>query len=389
MIIKSPSVKINRDNTSRSLLYLVNRISADDTQHLVHIPNLLRKLTARGWLVQLVSERGGAGSAKIDGLPVTYLSQEGRWSRLPGLIRVLVSARRKGNRLVFVRISKSSALISGILGRFFGWKTLYWVSGTVQDFNIRKRRWRGRLENISLGVVLHIVDYLATGPETMKNYYSNYFNLPQEKILVLYNDIECSSLETNRLHNAQPAGTEDRVLMVHRLSPVRETMRWFPKIIDALSARQARGQKVVLEVIGTGPELPELQRAAHQNRSFVHFRGAVPNRHLDEYYRRADLFLMPSAREGFPRVCLEAMAQGIPVVATDAGGTRDIFGPLQQEFVVSVDEPAQFVRKMEELLDYPDRRRALAEENLQYVQRFSTDAVATMYDERLSALLGR
>jgi glycosyltransferase involved in cell wall biosynthesis len=42
------------------------------------------------------------------------------------------------------------------------------------------------------------------------------------------------------------------------------------------------------------------------------------------YYRAADLYLMPSEEEGFPRVLLEAMASGCPFVAFDVGGVRDI-----------------------------------------------------------------
>jgi glycosyltransferase involved in cell wall biosynthesis len=371
----------------KRLTYIVNYLSADDTQHYVHVPRLLSALEMRGWTIDLLSERGGFGTVEILGRSVTFLSRQSKWKRVANLVAKLLAMRNRGGRLVFVRISSFAALASSLLGRVFGWRTIFWISGTVEDYDLR-RGLLGRLAVMRLWILFRLVDRLATGPETMARYYTGRYGLPPSKIVVLYNDVEI--LAASRRTEA----TQDqvfRVLMVHRLSPVRETTRYFPNLVDSLSRfAAATGSSVVLDICGDGPERPELERIASQARRPVEirFHGAIPHRELEHHYRHATIFVMPSYREGFPRVIIEAMAHGLPIVATDAGGLPDLCGPAQQNYVVDRNHAKALGDAVERLLGLPAEREKLAAENLLSVERFSTSAVAQMYDEALSAILG-
>lgn len=375
-------------NFEKSLIYVVNRIGKQDSQHFVHIPNLLNRLCLDGWSIRLISERGGRGQTTVSGIPLTYLSSEGRWSRLPKLASALIGARRGGNRLVFVRISKSAALVSAVLGRIFGWKTLYWLCGKNEDFNIREKSWIGRGEIIFLWILFRLVDNLVTGPEEMNKYYRDYYGLPERKVITLYNDIETEGLPAADRYEEKRHETTLNILMVHRLSPIRETMNWFPGIMKMLSRRQAAGKWTRFDVVGGGPELPELQEEAVKYPDVdIHFHGTVPNSDLECFYRRADLFIMPSAREGFPRVVIEAMGRALPIVATAAGGTRDLFGPLSRPYCFALDDTEGFAKAIDELLDDRELRVQLARENRERVEKYSTISVARQYDEKLSGIL--
>lgn len=374
-------------STIYSLLYVVNRVSKNDSQHFVHIPNLLSRLAARGWNVRLLSEKGGRGDAEVSNIPVTFLSMESRWSRIPVLLKTLLEARRRGNRLVFVRISKSSALVSGIAGRLFGWKTLYWLCGTVEDFNLREKGWRGRIEIAFLWILFRVVDHLVTGPETMNAYYRTYYGLSASKVVTLYNDVEVES-QVKRQNKATDADARPNMLMVHRYSPVRETMRWFPRLLAMLQSRYELGKSVRFDIIGAGPELLDMKEAARTYPNLdLCFHGLMPNWEINAFYRRADLFVMPSYREGFPRVVIEAMANGLPIVSTNAGGTIDLFGSLQAPYCIDRDDVEGFVNAADELLDDVKLRARMAEENIEQAQRFSSHSVAQQYDETLRKLL--
>jgi glycosyltransferase involved in cell wall biosynthesis len=95
------------------------------------------------------------------------------------------------------------------------------------------------------------------------------------------------------------------------------------------------------------------------------------------------MFVHPTYTEGFPRVLIEAMAAGLPIVTTDAGGTGQLLGPKQMEFVVNKNAPDEFALKTIDLIARSELWQSLALENKSLVQRFSTPAVAQMYMKAL------
>ena len=102
-----------------------------------------------------------------------------------------------------------------------------------------------------------------------------------------------------------------------------------------------------------------------------------------DYYKVADVFINPSYSEGFPRVVIEAMSSGLPVVATDVGGTRDIMGPEQKKFLVDKDDRTEFRNKVIYLLTHSEVRNKIILENKEHVKRYTTDSVSKMYIERI------
>ena len=96
-------------------------------------------------------------------------------------------------------------------------------------------------------------------------------------------------------------------------------------VIDAL--RECQNTNICLRIVGDGPERANLQTRAADLAGRVEFTGAVPHDRIMDEYDRADMFLLPSIRECGGAVVLEAMARGLPVVATDWGGPADYITP--------------------------------------------------------------
>jgi glycosyltransferase involved in cell wall biosynthesis len=77
-----------------------------------------------------------------------------------------------------------------------------------------------------------------------------------------------------------------------------------------------------LALVGDGPDRKRLERVFAKLP--VHFAGFLAGEELATAYASADVFVMPSSTETLGFVALEAMASGVPVVAADAGGLRDV-----------------------------------------------------------------
>ncbi len=373
----------------RKLVYILNYAGSDDTQHYVHVFNLLAALKELGWSIVVLSEKGGVGRATIFGQEVRYMSENGGLVRLWATFRELLSLQRKGYRLVFVRISRPAALVAlaaGLIGRS---RLLYWLSSANQDLD-RKKSFLSRLSvTLQLGAIIRGCARFVTAPETMARYATDVIGVPDSKVLLLYNDID---LKRFSVVDRKPA--EDgpvHILFVHSLSPNKEASRYFAALMRALNALRRKGAKPELTIVGEGPEKRLLETMARDagQADVVHFLGGVPNQEIMSHYERADIFIMPSYREGMPRVILEAMASGLPIVATDAGGTRDLLGSMQQDFIVPRDDPVVFAERLCRLVEDSDARARLTGENLKRISRYSTETVARMYDRELSALLGR
>ncbi len=373
---------------TKKLVYILNYVHETDSQHFVHVFNLLDTLRDRhGWDITILSEKGGKGRRTVFGWEVKYLSERGFLGRQLRLVQQLIAARLAGARLVFVRISLPPTVMTIALGKLLGIKTVYWQSSANFDldkdnFSVNRRIY-GRL----MRIVSRHVDRFVTGPETMVDYYHQYYGVARSRLRLLYNDID-----TRRFTPGNRDSRSDRslkVLFVHSFSPSKNAVKYLPAIIEVMNEVAAGGIPIAFDLVGDGPERQEVEHIVRAASPQVHVRllGALPNTALPSHYAEADLFVMPSYREGMPRALMEAMAAALPAVSTDAGGTRDVVGTLQSRFVVSRDDVDGFGDALRTLLRDADLRRQVGEENHQHVQRYSTQAVADMYNHVLEDML--
>ncbi|MEK4008031.1 glycosyltransferase family 4 protein [Paenibacillus sp. FSL H3-0333] len=117
--------------------------------------------------------------------------------------------------------------------------------------------------------------------------------------------------------------------------------------------------KVQLVIVGDGPLLPELKSQAQEN---VTFTGARHGEELAELYASADLFVFPSCTETFGNVVLEAMASGLPVIAADAGGTRELIAPGVTGMLFEPRSPAAMAEQICTAAARPLLRSAMGRE---------------------------
>ena len=148
--------------------------------------------------------------------------------------------------------------------------------------------------------------------------------------------------------------TRPRVLFTGRLHPQKN----LGVLIDAWPAVvRATGARLIL--VGQGPERERLEGQARALGVADHvvFHGAVAD--PADVLRAADLFVLPSRAEGMSNSLLEAMATGLPCVASDIGGNQDLLGPGGAGVLVPGASAETWAGCLIALLDDPDRRARL------------------------------
>lgn len=115
------------------------------------------------------------------------------------------------------------------------------------------------------------------------------------------------------------------VLYVGRLSPEKGVKY----LIDAMPLILNKMPKTKLLIIGNGPIKQELENQVKKLNleSKIIFLGAVEHNKLPPYFATADIFVLPSIKEGFGLTVIEALASACPVISTGVGGIKDIVPP--------------------------------------------------------------
>lgn len=148
---------------------------------------------------------------------------------------------------------------------------------------------------------------------------------PNNKVIVIYNAVDESifiprSKAFCRSKLALPQNSKI-ILSVGNLIP----RKGFKYLIQALPKILIKVPNTILIIVGDGPQKDDLKRLVEvlKLEGKVIFRGRVPTEELCLYYGAADVFVLPSLHEGHAVVLLEAMASGLPIIATKVGGNLE------------------------------------------------------------------
>lgn len=132
-----------------------------------------------------------------------------------------------------------------------------------------------------------------------------------------------------------------------------------------------------LTVAGSGPEGPALQDLVHELGldSSVRFTGALSRDQMSALYSEADIVLNPSTTDNMPNSLLEALASGVPVVTTSAGGIPFIVTHRKTAMMVDLRDPQAMAESTLELLREPALAAGLVAAGLEEVRQYSWYAV--------------
>jgi glycosyltransferase involved in cell wall biosynthesis len=146
-----------------------------------------------------------------------------------------------------------------------------------------------------------------------------------------------------------------------------------PTAIRAFARIRLAYPRARLTIAGTGPELEPLQALVRQFglEGGVRFPGRIDNEKIPALYASADCFLNPSTVDNMPISILEAMACGVPVVSTGAGGIPDLVEDGVSALLVPVGDDESMAARVLDILGSKERRDALRQAGLAAASRFS------------------
>ncbi|QQG65899.1 glycosyltransferase family 4 protein [Desulfobulbus oligotrophicus] len=116
--------------------------------------------------------------------------------------------------------------------------------------------------------------------------------------------------------------------------------------------------------------------------------GTIPHHAMPAVYQSADILLFPTVREGFGLAAAEAMACGLPVVATDCSSLPELIDEGKGGFLCRIGDVTSFAQKIQLLADNPLQRREMGEYNRNKIEKtFTLEQMVNQYIELFERLL--
>ncbi|WP_086934322.1 glycosyltransferase [Agarilytica rhodophyticola] len=178
--------------------------------------------------------------------------------------------------------------------------------------------------------------------------------------MMLYSDKEYWSkfkiircgVDLNRFDYQEPKGIAKKMVYVGRLSAEKGV----PILFDSIAKLKEQNYDVQLTLLGDGEDRDFLEKLAHDMNINDHviFGGFVDQKTIATTLRESDIFVLPSFAEGIPVALMEAMAIGIPVIATYVGGVTELVIDQNTGQVVSASDSEGLAQAIARYIDQPE-----------------------------------
>jgi glycosyltransferase involved in cell wall biosynthesis len=275
-------------------------------------------------------------------------------------ITVWSELRRRDLRHVHVHFANPGADVAMLTARFGGddWRWSLTLHGPAEFFEVKGNRLAEKLESAA---------FVACASDWARSQAMSLVGADAwPRFQVVRGGVDATVWRAD-------AGATDRggdrleILNVGRLAPVKGQAL----LIEAIAQLRERGVYAHCRIVGDGPE-----RAALQSRidelglsDSVELTGAVGQDRIRELYAQADVFCLPSFREGLPFVVIEALAMELGVVATRIMGIPELVAHDESGILVTPGRVDQLTDALADLAGDADRRRRLGAAGRAVVER--------------------
>jgi glycosyltransferase involved in cell wall biosynthesis len=322
---------------------------------------------------------------------IPYRDQPPWWQLLPALALVPLQQRdlvRRFRPHIVVTATKSM----NVAGRFSlalaGRSTVRWVAregnntGAMIDNESATGLLRA-LQTFAVRTAYRHADRVVAISDGVGHALSRRFGLDPARVSTIHNSVDLDAVKVRALEVPPNLPVVPFLVGAGRLV----AQKGFDVLIRAFAAAAAM-RPLALIILGDGPErtaLIELTRAIGVDQRVL-FPGFVENPW--SYFARSAAFVCSSRWEGFGNVIIEAMACGVPVVATDCDfGPREVIRQTQSGLLVPVEDVDSLSKAITSVLDNRDLARQLAEGAQRRAQDFDVANMTHAYERLFRELM--
>jgi sugar transferase (PEP-CTERM/EpsH1 system associated) len=239
------------------------------------------------------------------------------------------------------------------------------------------------------------VNYYLALSQDLRDYLTTQIKVPEDKVLQVYNGVD-----TDRFHpvgldhsiRGCPFSRHDHWIVgtVGRMQTVKDQPTLVRAFIRALEIDPSLSERLRLVMIGDGPLRAECKQLLEAGR--IGDLAWLPGERGDvaEIMGGFDCFVLPSLAEGISNTILEAMASGLPVIATDVGGNADLVEAGITGQIVPAGDPQALADQIVKLAKAPSQAKTMGQLGRERVEQgFSMNAMVAAYLGTYDKLLGR
>ena len=222
-------------------------------------------------------------------------------------------------------------------------------------------------------------DGITAVSEFLRDQTVQHFGIPPERIRVIPNFVDLQKYRRDAYPCHRSAFSLEGEMIVTHISNFRPVKR--VEDVVRVFARITRRVPSRLLLVGDGPDRSRAQQVAEEEQVLdrVLFLGKQIS--VAELLACSDLFLLPSEQEAFGLVALEAMACGVPVVATHTGGVPEVVVHGESGYLAAVGDIEAMADYGLRLLQDPAEWQRASQAARRDAERFAADRVVTLYED--------
>ncbi len=237
-----------------------------------------------------------------------------------------------------------------------------------------------------------IVTVSDNNAKLLKQLYPNH----SKKISVIHNglDLEWWHSQLLRFPNQDRKEIKENIFQAREDSLILITIaalherKGLRYLIEAMHKITAKFPNTKLAIVGEGPEENELRKLVEKLEMENHVELLGRRKETPKLLKSSDVFVLPSRREAFGMVNLEAMVTGLPVVATKVGGIPEIIENGKNGFLVEPENSDALAEKILKLIKDPELRNKIGEAGYKtVVEKFDAEKMAQQYEKIYAQIL--